>query len=74
MSSGVSARGGVLENIGGRPSLSSAEELYERIVQINPQARPPYLEPGENIQATARVGHGMFTVSGGNLLRASAAA
>ena len=70
---GLTARGSILEAMSGKVSLSSAAELYERIIQMNPNARPPYLEPDEVIRATARVGHGMFTVSGGNLLRATGA-
>lgn len=71
LSGGLSGRKSILESLQGKASLGDADELFARILEMNPNAHPEYMEYGEHIIATARVGHGMFTVTGGNLLRAT---
>lgn len=71
LTGGLSGRKSVLEALAGKTSLSDSEELYARLLAMNPDAHPEYLERGEQIVATARIGHTRFTISGGSLLRAT---
>jgi len=48
-----------------------AESFYKNIIEQKSSAKPDYMDEGEEILATARVGHSRMSITGGSFLRAT---
>lgn len=63
--------GSAMEAISVKGSAVVAESFYKKIIAQKASAKPDYMDEGEELLATARVGHSRMSVTGGSFLRAT---